>query len=160
MQIPRYWRTQRSRYALVGVECSQCGSKLFPPRRTCVDCGSTELVEYRFSGRGEVYSFSTVRQAPNGFSGQVPYVVALVRLEEGPLVASQLASVDPERVEIGMPLEMVTRRLSEDGPQGIVVYGYKFRPVLVPSSDGAAEPLSDLRSAMLSSHPPTGLATP
>jgi uncharacterized OB-fold protein len=55
--------------------------------------------------------------------------VALIRLEEGPLVTAQLADIDPTEVEIGMPVEMVTRKLRSDGDErGIIVYGYKFRP--------------------------------
>ena len=156
MQVPRYWRTQSSRYQLVGVRCGACDNKEFPPRGLCTECGSSDVEAFRFCGRGEVYSFSTIRQGPNG---QVPYMVALVRLEEGPLVSSQLTGVDPDQVEIGMPVEMVTRRLNDDGPQGIVVYGYKFRPTLSPDGSVSVERIEDLRSALLSSRPPTGVLT-
>jgi len=54
--------------------------------------------------------------------------VALVKLEEGPLLTAQLTDVDPEEVSIGMPVEMVTRKLRTDGEEGMIVYGYKFRP--------------------------------
>ncbi|MGD1997258.1 MAG: OB-fold domain-containing protein, partial [Anaerolineae bacterium] len=54
----------------------------------------------------------------------------LVRLEEGPLVAAQLTDVKADQVEIGMPVEMVTRRLRAEGEEGIISYGYKFRPLL------------------------------
>jgi uncharacterized OB-fold protein len=157
MQVPRYWRTQKSRYALVGTRCSACDRKEFPPRSLCTECGAESAEDFRFCGRGEVFSFSTIRQGPNGFSGQVPYVVALVRLQEGPLLASQLTSVDPDDVELGMPVEMVTRRLSEDGPDGIVIYGYKFRPAVVPDTGLSVERIDDLRAALLSSRPPTGI---
>jgi len=60
----------------------------------------------------------------------VPYTVALVRLEEGPLVTAQLTGVDADEVDIGMPVEMVTRKMREYGEDGVIVYGYKFRPVL------------------------------
>jgi uncharacterized OB-fold protein len=55
--------------------------------------------------------------------------VALVRLAEGPLVTAQLTDVDAGNVSVGMPVEMVTRVLREDGERGVMVYGYKFRPV-------------------------------
>jgi len=51
-----------------------------------------------------------------------------VRLAEGPLVTAQLTDVDARDVKVGMPVEMVTRVLREDGERGMVVYGYKFRP--------------------------------
>ena len=56
--------------------------------------------------------------------------MALVKLEEGPLVTAQLTDVDNDIVEIGMLVEMVTRKLREDGNRGMLVYGYKFRPRL------------------------------
>jgi len=57
--------------------------------------------------------------------------VALIKLEEGPLVTAQLTDLDNGKVEIGAPVEMVTRKLRQDGDErGLLVYGYKFRPVL------------------------------
>lgn len=130
MEIPRHWRLNNQRYALVGEVCDRCGAKLFPPRDVCPECGRPAATPYTFSGRGEVYSYSTIYQAPEGFEEFVPYTVALVRLEEGPLVTAQLTDVDPEEVQIGMPVEMVTRKIREEGEDGLIVYGYKFRPAL------------------------------
>ena len=130
MASPRFWRLRRELYLLEGVECRACGAKTFPPRLVCPKCRSRELVAYQFSGRGEVYSYSIVHQAPEGFERYVPYAVALVRLEEGPLVTAQLTDVETEEVHVGMPVEMVTRKLTEQGPEGLILYGYKFRPWL------------------------------
>ncbi len=55
---------------------------------------------------------------------------ALVQLDEGPLVTAQLTDVDIDDIQIGMPVEMVTRRLREYGEDGLIIYGYKFRPKL------------------------------
>ena len=103
---------------------------------------------YHFSGKGEVYSYTTVFEAAEGFEEFVPYVVALVKLEEGPLVTAMLTDLKYKNeeiinafgekqkvktaiVDIGMPLEMVTRKLRQIGDErGLLVYGYKFRPVL------------------------------
>jgi len=131
MEVPRNWRTQRARYALEATVCRRCDAVAFPPRDLCPRCGAEDVEPRRLSGRGEIYSYSTVFQGPNGFAEYAPYVVALVRLAEGPLVAAQLTDVEPDAVSIGMPVEMVTRCLREDGPKGIVVYGYKFRPPLI-----------------------------
>ena len=60
----------------------------------------------------------------------VPYTVALVKLEEGPMVTAQLTDLGESKPEIGMPVEMVTRKLRQDGDErGMIVYGYKFRPL-------------------------------
>ena len=130
METPRHWRIKKQRYALVGEVCESCGTKIFPPRDICPECEAPAKTPFQFSGRGEVYSYSSVYHPPEGFDEFAPYMVALVKLEEGPMVAAQLTDVEREKVEIGMPVEMVTRRLREDGSKGMIVYGYKFRPVL------------------------------
>lgn len=92
----------------------------------------TELtgLKQNLSGRGEVYSFSTMYNAPQGYEDQKPYTIALIKLDEGPMVTAQLTDVDHDAVRIGMRVEMVTRKLREDGPKGQIIYGYKFRPLL------------------------------
>ena len=131
MEIPRHWRLKQQRYKLVGEVCPHCEAKLFPPRDICPECGGEAKSLYTFSGRGEVYSHTTVQDAPTGFEENAPYTVALVKLEEGPLITAQLTDLGEEAVEIGTPVEMVTRRLRTDGDErGMLVYGYKFRPRL------------------------------
>ena len=127
MSMPRSWRLQTQRYRLVGEVCGTCGEKIFPPRDICPGCEAPAQEPFAFSGRGEVYSYSTVYHPPQGFEPFAPYTVALVRLEEGPLVAAQLTDVNADEVRIGMPVEMVTRKLQQDGDEGTIVYGYKFR---------------------------------
>lgn len=93
------------------------------------DLPPTHLTQ-SLSGRGEVYSFSTMYNAPHGFEDQKPYTIALVKLDDGPMLTAQLTDVAGDEVTIGMRVEMVTRKLREDGPEGQIVYGYKFRPLL------------------------------
>ncbi len=131
MEIPRHWRLRKQRYSLVGEVCPHCNARLFPPRDICPECGQDAREPFQFSGRGEVYSFTTVYEPPAGYEETAPYTVALVKLEEGPLVTAQLTDLDGHNVEIGTPVEMVTRRLRSDGDErGMLIYGYKFRPVL------------------------------
>jgi hypothetical protein len=135
MEIPRHWRLKNQRYKLVGEVCPHCDAKLFPPRDVCPECGLEAKTEYTFSGRGEVYSYTTVFDAPAGYEEYAPYTVALIKLAEGPLVTAQLTDLGDQPVEIGTPVEMVTRRLRQDGDErGMIVYGYKFRPVLQHSA--------------------------
>jgi len=128
MEIPRHWRLKKQRYALVGEVCPHCEAKIFPPRDVCPECSGEAKTPYTFSGRGEVYSYTMVHNAPAGFKETAPYTVALVKLEEGPMVTAQLTDLGEDPVEIGMPVEMVTRKLRTDGDErGLLVYGYKFR---------------------------------
>ena len=130
MEIPRHWRLKQQRYALVGEVCPHCDAKIFPPRDICPECGKDAKTTFAFSGRGEVYSYTTIFDAPAGYEATAPYTVALVKLVEGPIITAQLTDLGEEPVEIGMPVEMVTRRLRSDGDErGMLVYGYKFRPV-------------------------------
>lgn len=130
MEVSRHWRMKRQRYGMVGEVCPHCDSKIFPPRDVCPDCGEEARDLFEFSGRGEIYSYTTVYDAPAGHEHNAPYTVALVKLEEGPLVTAQLTDLGSQPVAVGMPVEMVTRRLKSDGERGMLLYGYKFRPHL------------------------------
>ncbi|HOJ02343.1 MAG TPA: Zn-ribbon domain-containing OB-fold protein [Anaerolineaceae bacterium] len=130
MEVPRNWRLQKQRLALVGEICPHCQAKIFPARDVCPQCGGEAKTAFKFSGKGEVYSFTTMYSVPSGFEQNAPYTVALVKLEEGPIITAQLTDVGEREVKIGTPVEMVTRRIRQDGDErGMLIYGYKFRPV-------------------------------
>jgi uncharacterized OB-fold protein len=81
------------------------------------------------SRTGVVYSYTTLTEPPEGFEEQAPYTLALVQLDDGPMVTAQLTDLDgPAR--IGDRVEMVTRKLTSGGDSGMIVYGYKFRQIL------------------------------
>ena len=129
MEVPRYWRLKKQRYALQGETCPHCDAKIFPPRDICPECGGEAKTPFTISGLGEVYSWTRVSSAPAGFEQQAPYTIAMVKLVEGPVITAQLTDVGEEPVRIGMPVEMVTRKIRDDGDErGMIVYGYKFRP--------------------------------
>ena len=87
------------------------------------------LERFQFAGTGSVYSFTTLTEPPEGFEDQAPYTLALVKLDEGPLITAQLTDLDSP-VRIGDRVEMVTRKLTTEGAKGMIVYGYKFRKLL------------------------------
>jgi uncharacterized protein len=130
MTIPGNWRTRHQRYSLQAEVCDVCGKTIFPPRDVCPHCAEQRQTWTTLSGRGEVYSYTTMYNAPAGFDEYAPYTVALVKLAEGPMVTAQLTDVEAKEVFIGMPVEMVTRKLSQEGNEGQILYGYKFRPLL------------------------------
>ncbi len=84
---------------------------------------------FTFSGLGRIYSYTTLQDPPAGFEAQAPYMLALVQLDEGPMIMAQLTDIDGT-VNIGDRVEMVTRKLTTEGAQGMIVYGYKFRKLL------------------------------
>ena len=124
MEVPRYWRLKKQRYALQGETCPHCDAKIFPPRDICPECGGEAKTPFTFSGLGEVYSWTRVSSAPAGFEQQAPYTIAMVKLVEGPVITAQLTDIGEEPVRIGMPVEMVTRKIRDDGDErGMIVYG-------------------------------------
>ena len=133
INLPQMWRLRDQRYRLEGAQCVSCGAKVFPAKKLCPHCKAEVFKPYIFSGSGEVYSFSTLYQAPHGFEKDLPYSVALIRLDEGPLITAQLTDIDPGEAQIGLKVEMVTRVLTYDGELGAIEYGYKFRPKLARS---------------------------
>lgn len=130
MELARYHRLRSTFYRMQAARCSACGVTEFPPRRRCRHCGAEEMEEVQLSGRGKILSYTRVYQPARGFRDAAGSVTALISLPEGVRVIAQLTDVDPEAVETGQEVEMVVRRLRADQEQGLIVYGYKFRPVL------------------------------
>lgn len=109
-----YWDGCRDGKLMI-QRCSACGHYQFYPRLVCTECMRTPVEWVQASGRGTVVSYTVVRQAiSDAYAAQVPYVVALIRLDEGPTLMSNVIDGDPERMTIGMPVEVVFETWSED----------------------------------------------
>jgi uncharacterized OB-fold protein len=130
MELARYHRLRSTFYRLEASRCCACRLIEFPPRQRCRHCGSDEMEPAKLSGHGRILSHTRVYQPARGFRDAAGSVTALIELEEGVRVIAQLTDVDPEDVATGQEVEMVVRRLRADEEQGMLVYGYKFRPVL------------------------------
>jgi len=125
------WRRIRAIYNIQGNKCENCDTYFFPPRPVCPTCRRKgKLADYHFKGLGSIYSFAIVRQAPEDFKRQMPYVIAQVELDEGTRLTAQIVNVNPEDVEIGMRVRACFRKIKEFGQGGVIVYGYKFEPTM------------------------------
>ena len=128
MSVPRFWREIPARYNLIGTRCDNCGTYYFPPRRLCPQCRRHgKIVEHRFNGTGEVVTYTTVFTPGESWIGCKPYVLAIIRLDEGPLMTAQVIC-DPAQARIGMRVRKVFRKIGEDGDKGMIHYGTKFVP--------------------------------
>ena len=87
------------------------------------------MEDFKFNGKGKIYSYSIVRSPSSDFKTIAPYAVAIIELEEGAKLTAQLVDTDIENIEIGDPVEMVFRKISEDGDDGVISYGFKFKVV-------------------------------
>ncbi|HEY7775557.1 MAG TPA: Zn-ribbon domain-containing OB-fold protein [Kineobactrum sp.] len=92
--------------------CAGCGALQFYPRSICTSCNSSELQWVPASGRGHVASFTVVRRAISA-AYEAPYVVALIRLEEGPQLMSHIVECAPERIGVGAAVTVAFQAWSE-----------------------------------------------
>jgi uncharacterized OB-fold protein len=130
MGVPRFWREIPNRYNLIGMKCRFCNKVFFPPRFACPVCRRKGTLEpYKLNGKGKIVTFAITHVAPNGFEDQVPYAIAIIELEEGPRLTAQITDCDPDVVKIGDEVEMIFRRIGQEGSDGPIYYGYKAKLV-------------------------------
>lgn len=100
-----FWEGLKSREVRL-QRCRACDRFVFYPRSLCPFCLSEDLEWASVSGRGKVYSYTVVRRAMNpAFQADVPYVFAIVELEEGPRLATNVVNCRPEDVRVDMPVK-------------------------------------------------------
>ncbi len=128
-ELSRIWRESNHRYRMVAVKCGNCDRVYFPPRDVCPNCHRDsigKMAETPLSGNGEIVSFTIVHDASPSFMRQRPYVMGLIKLDEGPTITAQIVDADREELEPGKKVKSVFRKVREDGASGIIQYGYKF----------------------------------
>ncbi|OGA57629.1 MAG: hypothetical protein A3G81_03895 [Betaproteobacteria bacterium RIFCSPLOWO2_12_FULL_65_14] len=96
--------------------CADCGTARFPPSGMCPHCRSSRREWITASGRGTVFSWIVVRHPvpKEMYAGEVPYVVALVELEEGVRMPTNIVGCEPGAIRAGMPVEVVFEDVSAD----------------------------------------------
>jgi uncharacterized OB-fold protein len=112
---------------LIMQRCADCAAWVWTPRPVCNECGSARVEWTAMSGKGEVYSFTVIRQvvgraASKAFEPDVPYVVAWVDLAEGPRMISNIIRCPIEDVQMGMQVSVVFEQQSPE------IWLPKFRP--------------------------------
>ena len=110
--------------------CTECGAIFFPRRVVCPRCGCKDLEECKLGERGAIVSWTIIRNPPRDYEKYAPYVVALIELDDGVRLLSQVVDIEPDEMKTGMRVEATFRRVKEDGTSGIIEYGYKFRPII------------------------------
>jgi uncharacterized OB-fold protein len=103
-----FWEAAR-RHELMLQRCRRCTRFFFYPRAACPHCLSGDVEWQRVSGRGTLHTFTVVHRGLRGFPLGEPYILAVVELEEGPRMMTNLVDVepDPARIRIGMAVEVV-----------------------------------------------------
>jgi len=89
---------------LMAAKCSKCGAMLLPPRPLCTKCFSTDFEWVELSGKGKLLSYTVIHVSPPQFESMAPYIVGIVKLEEGLNLPGMIRGVEPEKIRVGMTL--------------------------------------------------------
>jgi len=118
-----FWEATKQE-KLVFQKCSDCQKNIFYPRIACPECFSDNLEWVEASGKGIIYSYTVVESnSPTAFLADMPYVVAIIKLEEGIQMLSNVIDCDPYKLTCDMPVEVVFEKLNDEFTLP------KFRPV-------------------------------
>lgn len=118
-----FW-TYTKKHELRIPRCVDCGTYRWRPRPMCANCYSMNTEWVRTSGKGTLYTWTVVHH-PMGeaWVSEVPYAVAVVTLDEGVRLVSNILDCPPEELRAGMPLEVVFEDVTDE------ITLPKFRPV-------------------------------
>jgi uncharacterized protein len=126
MITARYWREIPQRYRLEGARCKKCGYIAFPPRLICPQCAGREFEPTKLAEEGAIETFTVIRVGPSNFGDETPYVVALIKLDDGAKLTAQVVDCDAAKLNVGDRVRREFRRLNADREDGVIFYGYKF----------------------------------
>ena len=125
MSVAKYWREIPQRYRFEANKCKKCGNISFPPRLICPECGNRSFDECKISDTGKILTYTIIEVGPTQFSEQVPYCVAIVELDDGVKITTQIADFNKDKTKIGSKVKLEFRKIQQDGKAGILMYGYK-----------------------------------
>lgn len=109
-----FWKAAREGRLII-QQCKDCKKLIFYPRIACIHCSSEKLEWVEASGKGTIYSYTVVEtNAPSAFMRDVPYVVAIVRLEEGVQMLTNIVGCDPYKVRCDMPVQVTFEKLDDE----------------------------------------------
>ncbi len=124
-----FWDATRE-HRLIIQQCGDCKAHVFYPRIVCPSCGEDALGWVEASGRGTVYSFTVVHNnAPSAFAPDTPFVIAVIRLEEGVQMLSNVVDYDPDELVCDMPVEVAFEKRTDEFTMPV------FRPVGASGGD-------------------------
>lgn len=120
------WRIRDRYYRLIGSKCVKCGAEYFPPVYRCRGCGSEEIKDAEMPRKGKILTYTVLHEPLPGYEAQTPLTLAVVQLENGARVLSQVVDSPGESVRTGAKVRATVRRARVDGESGHILYGYKF----------------------------------
>ena len=129
MPTARAWREYPQRYRYEAAVCKKCGKWFFPPRPVCDACKGEEFEVKAMRRTGKILTHTIIRVPPAAFKDQAPYAMAVIEMDDGPRVTTQVVDWQEGQLEAGQKVKLEFRRISEDGEAGTINYGYKAVPL-------------------------------
>lgn len=109
-----FWEAARENKLII-QKCPDCNQHVFYPRLVCPHCFSENLEWVEASGKGTIYSYTVVtNNSPSAFINDIPYIVALIKLDEGVQMLSNIVECDPDELTCDMPVEVTFEKLNDD----------------------------------------------
>ena len=128
MSTVRVWRERKQRLLNEVARCKGCGKTHYPPRQVCDGCRGREFETKPMAQSGKVLTYSVIRVAPPAFAQEVPYVVAVIEMDDTTRLTAQVADVAPEEMKMGMKVRLEFRKIRSEGRTGVIVYAHKAVP--------------------------------
>jgi len=122
----QYWRIRDRYYRLIGSRCEDCGDEFFPPVYRCKGCGSERIKDKEMPKTGKIMTYTVLHEPLPGFEAQAPLYLAVVELENGARILTQIVDPPEGSVKTGARVRATIRRAMVDGDSGQIIYGYKF----------------------------------
>lgn len=91
---------------LMAAKCKKCGTMLLPPRPMCTKCFSSDLEWVELKNKGKLLTYTVIHVSSKQFESLIPYAVGIVKLEDGPKLPGMIQDIEPEKISVGMSLEV------------------------------------------------------
>ncbi len=125
----RAWRAYPQTYRLEAARCNKCEKVFFPPRLICSKCHGREFTRFNMKPTGKVVTHTVIRTPSDEFSGEAPFALGIVELDDGARLTTQIADVPFDQIKIGMKVKLEFRRQYAEGEAGTIHYGHKAVPL-------------------------------
>ena len=129
MPIARAWREYPRRYRYEAAVCKGCGKWHFPARPVCDACKGEVFETKTMRRTGTILTHTIIRVAPAAFVDQAPFAIAIIEMDDGPRITTQVVDWKEGELATGKRVKLEFRKIQADGAAGTIAYGYKAVPI-------------------------------
>lgn len=127
--IPMHWRKHKERYRLEGILDEENGKEYYPKRLVNQEGKEIKAKPKEMPQKGKILSYTEVLVGPEGFENETPYYLAIIELENGVKLISQIVDSKKEKIVIGAKVKKMFRKIHDTDKEGMIFYGHKFKVI-------------------------------